>query len=66
MKANNGRVKKSCKTGNYTYWIKATLSNDEGSTDDQLIDYFMTEGKMTKDEAIYWIGQRSYYLNNIR
>lgn len=46
-------------------WIKATLSNDEYSTDEEMVEYFMTEGKLTKEEAQKWVAQRSFYMNNI-
>jgi hypothetical protein len=46
-------------------WIKATLSNDETSTEEELLRYFMEEGSLTKDEAVLWVSRRSFYLNNI-
>jgi hypothetical protein len=46
-------------------WIKSTLSNDEYSSDEELIEYFMTEGPMSKEEAEKWVAQRSFYMNNI-
>jgi hypothetical protein len=46
-------------------WIKSVLSNDEYSSDEELITYFMEEGKLTKDEAVAWVKKRDIYLNNI-
>jgi hypothetical protein len=42
-----------------------TLSNDEVSTDDELVSYFMEEGGLTQNEASGWVAKRSVYLNNI-
>lgn len=46
-------------------WIKSVLSNDEYSSDEELVTYFMQEGNLTEDEAKAWISKRSFYLNNI-
>lgn len=46
-------------------WIKATLSNDENSTNQELVEYFTEEGRLTKEEAELWVSRRSFYLNNI-
>jgi len=50
---------------NKTKAIEACLSNDEISTDGELIDYFMSEIKITKKQAEYWVSKRDYYLNNL-
>lgn len=47
-------------------WIKATLANDENSSDEELISYFMKEGGLSREEAQKWVSQRTKYLNNIR
>lgn len=46
-------------------WIKDILSNDEVSTDDDLITHFMEEGRVPLDEAKLWVSRRAFYLNNI-
>lgn len=46
-------------------WIAAELSNNESSSDVELIIYFMQEGPMTKEEATQWVSKRAFYLNNI-
>ena len=46
-------------------WIKAVLCNDEHSSDEELVDWFMREGKLTEEEARAWVSKRSLYLNNI-
>jgi pyrroloquinoline quinone (PQQ) biosynthesis protein C len=46
-------------------WIKSVLSNDEDSSDEELVAYFMQEGGLTKEEAVAWVTKRSFYLNNI-
>lgn len=39
-------------------WIQAVLVNDENSTDEELKEYFMTEGNMSKEEAKHYVKQR--------
>lgn len=46
-------------------WVKATLSNDDNSTNDELVAYFTEEGRMSKEEAELWVSRRGFYLNNI-
>ena len=46
-------------------WIVAELSNNESSSDEELITHFMQEGPMTKEEASQWVSKRDFYLNNI-
>lgn len=46
-------------------WILDILSNDEYSSDEELVALFMQEGNMAEEEANEWISKRSYYLNNI-
>ncbi|MFH7836321.1 MAG: hypothetical protein QXL51_06970 [Candidatus Aenigmatarchaeota archaeon] len=45
-------------------WIAATLSNDETSTDEELINYFMREGEMSKEEASFYVKQRNRFLQD--
>lgn len=40
-------------------WVKAVLANDEGSTDAELVAYFVSEGPMSKAEAQKWVAQRA-------
>ena len=47
------------------YWIKSVLSNDEDSSDEELVAYFMKEGPMSEEEARQWVAKRKFYLNNI-
>ena len=47
------------------HWIKSVLSNDEDSTDQELVDWFMQEGGLSKEEAEAWVSKRSFYLNNL-
>ena len=42
-------------------WLKDTLTNDEVSTDEELMAWFITEGKLTKVEAEKWVNLRSAY-----
>lgn len=46
-------------------WIKTVLSNDEYSSDEELIDLFMKEGELTQEEAEAWVKKRYFYLKNI-
>ncbi|MEM5783374.1 MAG: hypothetical protein QXX01_03380 [Candidatus Aenigmatarchaeota archaeon] len=45
-------------------WIAATLSNDETSTDEELVNYFMREGEMSKEEASFYVKQRNRFLQD--
>lgn len=46
-------------------WIKGTLANDEVSSDEELVDFFIEEGGLTKEEATQWVELRSNYLRNV-
>jgi len=46
-------------------FIKSTLSNDEYSSDSELVELFSRECHMSIEEAQGWVDQRSTYLNNI-
>jgi hypothetical protein len=47
------------------FWIKSILSNDEVSSDEELITLFMEEGNLTEREAKRWIAKRDFYRLNI-
>jgi len=49
---------------NKLLWIKDILTNSENSTNEELVDYFMSEG-LNEKEARKWVGKRSFYANNI-
>jgi hypothetical protein len=44
-------------------WISATLLNDEFSTDEEMINYFIENG-LSKEESIYYVNQRNNALSN--
>lgn len=46
-------------------WIRSVLSNDEYSSDEELVKYFIEEGKMSEKEAKGYVAKRNYYLCNI-
>lgn len=47
-------------------WIIDILTNDEVSTDDELINHFINEGGLTKKQAVKWVLLRdSYRLENL-
>jgi hypothetical protein len=43
-------------------WIEATLLNDETATDEEMVAYFVQEGKCTKEEAEFYVAQRNNAL----
>lgn len=43
-------------------WISATLLNDESSSDLEMEQYFMKEGKMSLKEAACYVKQRDKAL----
>ena len=43
-------------------WITHVLTNDEGSTDEELLDLFETEGGLSHNEAVWWVDQRDRYI----
>jgi len=45
-------------------WVESTLVNNESSSDRELKEYFMKEGKMTEKEATFYIKQRDGALMN--
>jgi hypothetical protein len=45
-------------------WVNATLHNDEFSTDNELVEYFI-KGGLTKREAQKAVSQRDKCLNDI-
>ena len=47
-----------------TEWLKAVLSNNESSTDEELRAYFIAN-KVDGAVADEWIKKRGYYLNKI-
>jgi hypothetical protein len=46
-------------------WVRDTLSNDEYSSDDELMEYFMQEGKIDQDTARRYVSYRDLYRMNI-
>lgn len=45
-------------------WIEGVLSNDEVSTDDELVDYFQANG-LSAQQARDVVAHRTTYLNDI-
>lgn len=47
-------------------WIMDQLTNDEVSTDEEMINHFMTEGGLSRKEAVKWVLLRdSFRLENL-
>jgi hypothetical protein len=46
-------------------WIKQTLANDEYSSDEELLEYFMKEGGLSRDEAVQWVALRPQYMREV-
>ena len=45
-------------------WINAVLQNDEASTDDELVEQFISEGKLTVEMAYKVVSQREKCLRD--
>ena len=45
--------------------IKQILSNDEASSDEELVALFTKEGSHSEAEAKEWVAKRGFYANNI-
>ena len=50
------------KTEEELLWIEAVLSNDENSTDEELLAHFIANG-LSEENAKIWISKRDCYLN---
>jgi hypothetical protein len=46
------------------YWVKATLTNDENASDEEMRASFI-DGGLTDAQADEWIAKRRFYRNNI-
>jgi hypothetical protein len=46
-------------------WIKAVLTNDEASSDEELENYLVKEGGLTPEQASQWVDLRSYYIRDM-
>ena len=46
-------------------WIKQILANDEASSDDELLEYFVKEGGLSRDEANRWLALRPQYMREV-
>ena len=47
------------------FWIKQCLANDETSSDEELVEYFMEEGGLSRVEAAQWVALRPEYRVNM-
>jgi hypothetical protein len=47
------------------FWLKQTLANDEASSDEELLEFFVKEGGLTREEAARWIALRPEYLRDM-
>lgn len=46
-------------------FAQEVLSNNESSSNDELVGFFMKEGKFTEQEAKEWVSKRSFYLTHM-
>jgi hypothetical protein len=46
------------------HWVAAVLTNDETASNEELVAYFMREGKFTKEEAEVLVSKRGEYLSS--
>ena len=44
------------------FWIKQCLANDENSSNEELLEYFVEEGGLSQDVAAQWVALRPNYL----
>ena len=47
------------------FWIKQTLANDENSSNEEMLEYFVKEGGLSQDEATRWVALRPEYLRDM-
>jgi hypothetical protein len=47
------------------FWIKQCLANDEASSDEELLEHFVKEGGLSRDEAARWVALRPEYLRDM-
>ena len=52
------------KDSKFYEWVESTLVNDESSTDKEMLNYFIKEGKMSRTEASFYLRQRNKALSN--
>ena len=46
-------------------WIKDILSNDEASSNEELLELFVKEGGLTREEAARWLALRPQYMREV-
>ena len=46
-------------------WIKDILSNDEASSNEELLELFVKEGGLSRDEAARWLALRPQYMREV-
>ena len=46
-------------------WIKQILANDEASSDEELLEHFVKEGGLSRDEATRWLALRPQYMREV-
>nr|WP_280971432.1 hypothetical protein [Cupriavidus gilardii]WDE72671.1 hypothetical protein [Cupriavidus gilardii] len=46
-------------------WVETILSNDETSTDEQLIEHFIAEGGIERAEAVALVARRNEFLSDL-
>jgi len=46
-------------------WIKDILSNDEASSNEELLEFFVKEGGLSRDEAARWLALRPQYMREV-
>jgi len=56
--------KPTVEVGSVPKWVREVLSNDESSSDKELLSHFIKEG-VSKDLANQYVGKRNYFLSNI-
>ena len=47
------------------FWITQCLANDENSSDEELLEYFMREFGLSREDAARWVALRTEYRVNM-
>jgi hypothetical protein len=46
-------------------WIKQILANDEASSDEELLELFVKEGGLSRNEVTRWLALRPQYMREV-
>ena len=46
-------------------WIKQCLANDENSSDEEMLEYFVKECGLSREDAARWLALRPQYMREV-